>query len=186
MAQGAGKEIGKDSGTEGGQAKDSSVADQVSQASKAGTKEGQTGEVVDVDAGLWVCPYCAKDCHSESNYYKHLRKCDAAPDDYKVNDEERSSSRKTREEEPFVINIFEGPMEKEGRETKEREKLEKEERDRLEKEASEKAASTGKETGTQAGKEEDYPYFCGYCKEPLKKKEKFCPACGQPLEWASG
>ena len=112
------------------------------------------------EPGLWICPWCGYDCHGERNYYYHIRKCDKAPED-QVADKDRAPVEQMKKEEPFIINIFEERAEE-----------------------PEVPAKSPETAPKQEENPEEFPYKCGYCGEGLKKKLKFCPECGKPLEWA--
>lgn len=143
---------------------DAKATEKVAEKGTVGEKERSAAE----SAGIWICPWCGKDCLSERNYYYHLRHCDACPEDG-VADKNRPSVDTLKKEESFIINIFEDRPVKEPPEEK-----------------STVAPPATPEATPETKVEEEAPYVCGYCKAGLKTKAKYCPNCGTPLEWASG
>jgi hypothetical protein len=123
----------------------------------------ETGDTT--PSGLWVCPWCGKDCHSERNYYYHIKKCDSCPED-KIPDKDRPSVSEMKREEPFIINIFGDTGENEG--------------------AQEAETAPSMPPSSPPAAYEEAPYLCGYCGAGMRKKHKHCPDCGQALEWAPG
>lgn len=143
---------------------DEKVAEKSAEKAPVKAPEGETAKEQTRSAvtseGIWICPWCGKDCLSERNYYYHLRTCDKCPED-KVADKDRSPVSELKKDESFIINIFEEKPE-------------------------EKPKVENPTVKPPEKVEEEFPYVCGNCGAGMKKKEKYCPNCGLPLEWASG